>query len=293
MSKLLCFSVVLLSILLSSAPSRVHSVNPGSPQGQNPKVPQLTLNIPDWWKAPVTINSVRIGDQQVSPGSSIALTDDWAKHLSIDAINKSEKTISYIAYAIDFTVAGEKNLYRMRIQDGNNYAAPDAFTAPGGLRVSTGQKHNMRFSDNAWNCHSTLVGMINERKSRIVKVELFVESVGFTDDTLWAFGSRLKRVKGTSFFENVERRELSKRMNHARDLLAKGGSTTSYQQGCCVAFLDYTSGQSNPTTVTQACSSCPPQAGGGSCPSPAPTTQINSLNGQGTTGLAFVGFTHC
>ena len=289
MSKLLCFSVVLLSILLSSTPARVHSVNL-SPQNQNSKVPQLTLNIPDWWKAPVTINSVRIGDQQVSPGSSIALTDDWAKHLSIDAINKSEKTISYIAYAIDFTVAGEKNLYRMRIQDGNNYAAPDAFTAPGGLRVSTGQKHNMRFSDNAWSCHSTLVGMINERKSRIVKVELFVESVGFTDDTLWAFGSRLRRVKGTSSFENVEHREVSQRAaNHAR-----GTSTTPYpQQGCCVAWLDYTSGQSNPVTVTQACSSCPPSAGGGSCPSPAPTTQINSLNGQGTTGVAFVGFTHC
>ena len=41
MSKLLCFSVVFLSILLSSAPSRVHSVNPGSPQTQNSKVPQI------------------------------------------------------------------------------------------------------------------------------------------------------------------------------------------------------------------------------------------------------------
>jgi len=292
MSKLLCFSVVLLSILLSSAPSRVHSVNL-SPQNQNSKVPQITLNIPDWWKAPVTINSVRIGDQQVSPGSSIALTDDWTKRLSIDAVNKSAKTISYIAYAIDFTVAGEKNLYRIRIQDGNNYAAPDALTAPGGLRVLTGQKHNIRFSDNAWSCHSTLVGMINERKSKIVKVDLFVESVGFTDDTLWAFGSRLKRIKGTSSFENVEHREVSQRMNHARDLFAKAGSTTSFQQGCCVAYLDYTAGSASRVTITQACSSCPPSAGGGSCPSPAPNAQVNSLTGQGDSGLAFVGFTHC
>src|SRR6185503_6456410 len=159
MSKLLCFSVMLLSILLSSAPSRVHSVNPGSSQGQNSKVPQITLNVPDWWKAPVAINSVKIGDQQVLPGSSIVATDDWAKNLSIDASNKSDKTISYIAYAIDFTVAGESKLYRMRLQDGNNYASPDALTAPGGLRVLTGQKHNMKFSDNAWNCHSTLLRM--------------------------------------------------------------------------------------------------------------------------------------
>lgn len=46
----------------------------------------------------------------------------------------------------------------------------------------------------------------DERKSRIVKVELFVESVAFTDDTMWAFGSSLRRIKGTSNFENVDQR---------------------------------------------------------------------------------------
>lgn len=282
MSKLLCFSLILLSILLSSAPANMHSV-----QAENPKVPQLTLNVPDWWKAPVTINSVRVGDQQVLSGSSILAADDWAKHLSIDATSRSEKTISYIAYAIDFTVAGEKKLYRMRLQDGNNYASPDGLTAPGGLRILKGQKHNMRFSDNAWSCHSTLVNMINVRKSRIVKAELFVESVGFTDDTLWAFGSNLRRIKGTSNFVNVEHREISKRTkesaNHARP----------YQSGCCVPVFDYTSGMANPVTVIYACSSCPPSAGGGSCPSPAPSREVNSLNGQGTSGLSMLGFTHC
>jgi len=233
---------------------------------------------------------VRVGDQQVSSGSTILATDDWAKHLSIEAVNKSEKTISYIAYAIDFTIAGEKKLYRMRLQEGNYYASPDGLTAPGGLRILTGQKHNMRFSDNAWSCHSTLVKMINERKSRIVKAELFVESVGFTDDTLWAFGSNLRHIKGTSNFENVEHREISKMQakNHAR-----GTSTEPYQSGCCVAFLDYTAGQANPVTVVVSCSSCPPGAGGGSCPSPAPTHEQNSLNGQGSFGVAFAGFTHC
>jgi hypothetical protein len=281
MSKLLCFSVMLLSILLSSGPARVQS-----PPAQDSKVPQITLNVPDWWKAPVAINSVRIGDQQVSNGSSILATDDWAKHLSIEAINRSGKTISYIAYAIDFTVAGEKKLYRLRLQDGNNYASPDSLTAPGGLRVLQGQKHDMKFSNNAWTCQSGLAGMINERKSKIVKAELFVESVGFTDDTLWAFGSNLRRIKGTPNFENVDQRLLSKRMNHARRLLP-------FQSGCCAPVFDYTSGSSNPVTTVVACSSCPPFAGGGSCPGPAPSRETNSLNGQGTSGIAFIGFTHC
>lgn len=275
MSKLLCFSVIALSILLSSATPRTQSVSPGDPQ--------VTLNIPDWWKAPVTINSVKIGEQQVLSGSSITATDDWAKNLSIEATSNSEKTIAYIAYALDFTVAGEKKLYRMRLQDGS-YGATDALTAPGGLQIAKGQKHNIRFAGNAWSCQSTLARMINERKSKIVKVELFVESVAFTDDTLWAFGSNLRRIKGTTNFENVDQRVISKRMNHAR---------APYQSGCCVPVFDYTSGNANPVTVVMTCSSCPPGSGGGSCPQPQPTKEVNSLNGQGTSGLSFLGFTHC
>lgn len=299
MSKRLCFSITLLSILLSSAPSSVHTLNAGSRHTQNSTVPQLTLNITDWWNAPVVINRVRMGEQEVSTGSAIVATDDWAKHLSIEAINKSQKTISYIAYAIDFTVAGEDKLYRLRLQDGNLNAFPDALTAPGGLRVLRDQKHHLRFTDNAWGCHSTLVGMINERKTRILKVDLFVESVGFTDDTLWMFGSRLKRNKETSIFENVELREISKGKNQqsaslARGFLAKGTSAKSYPlSGCCAPTMNYTSGGAKAVQVLVSCSSCPPQAGGGSCPPPVPFKTVNSLSGGGPDGINQIAFTNC
>lgn len=296
MSKRLCISLMLLSLLLSGLSSGVHSSSAGSRQAQNP---QLTLNIADWWNAPVEIKSVKLGEKEVSPGSAIAATDDWAKYLSIEAVNKSPKTISYIAYAIDFKVKGEDKLYRIRLQDGNFYASPDALTASGGLRVAKGQPHNMRFTDNAWKCHSTLIDKINERKSRIVNVALFVESVGYTDDTLWSFGSHLKRRPGTSVFENVDASKLSTRNGGPSSKLAKGflakGSlaNSTSQSGCCVAFLDYTSGMASPVTIVVACSSCPPQAGGGSCPPPAPTSNQNSLSGQGSFGVAMAGFTHC
>lgn len=299
MSKRLCFSMILLSLFLSSVPSRVHSVNAGSPQAQNSTDPQLKLNITDWWNAPVAINSVKIGDQEILSGQSFFATDDWAKHLSIDATNNSQKTISYIAYAIDFTVAGESKLLRIRLQDGTFYAYPDALTAPGGLRVGKGQQHNMRFSDDAWRCHTGLVAKINEKKTRITNVELFVESVGFTDDTLWSFGSRLKRNKETAIFENVEQREISKEKNQAfgnlaKGFAAKGTSATSFQQqGCCVISMNYTSGSARPVTVSLACSSCPPSAGGGTCVFPFPMKDVNSLNGQGTSGIQQTGFTHC
>lgn len=197
--------VIVLSVLLPGAPSIGRSLDAGSRQAaQNSTVPRLTLNITNRWNAPVTIKSVRIGDQEVLPGSSIEATDDWAKYLSIEGINKSEKTISYIAYAIDFTISDEESLYRFRLQDGIFYASPDALTAPDGLRVLKGQKHKMRFTDDAWRCHSAVVDRLNERKARVVNVELFVESVGFTDDTVWAFGSLLKRNKKTSLFEKIE-----------------------------------------------------------------------------------------
>ncbi|HXQ74409.1 MAG TPA: hypothetical protein VN844_28140, partial [Pyrinomonadaceae bacterium] len=233
MSKRLCISLILLSLLLSGSGSGVHSSSAGSRQAQTPKDPQLALNITDWWHAPFEIKSVKLGEKEVLPGSAIAATDDWARHLSIEAVNKSEKTISYIAYAIDFRVAGEDKLYRIRLQDGNFYASPDALTASGGLRVLKGQTHNMRFSDNAWKCHSTLIDKINERKTKIVNVSLFVESVGYTDDTLWSFGSHLKRKKGTAVFENVDDRKLSKRNNGqsaklAKGFLAKGTTASSY-----------------------------------------------------------------
>ena len=234
--------------------------------------------------APVEISSVRIGDQEVLPGSTIEATDDWARHVSIEGINKTDKTISYISYAIDFTVAGEDKLYRIRLQDGNFYLQPDALTAPDGLRVPKKRKHNIKFSDNAWGCHSTLVANINARKTKITNVELFVETVGFTDDTLWAFGSRLKRNKETSLFENVEFTGGNK--NHA--------SPRSPQPfDCCVVVLNYTSGGAKPVRVQTSCSSCPRSSGGGNCPPPVPIVEVNSLSGQGTSGIMQTGFTHC
>lgn len=276
-------SLLLLSILLFTASSGAHSWSAGSPQAQRSTVPRLKLNITDWWNAPVEISSVRIDNQEVLPGASIEATDDWAKHVSIEGINKTDKTISYISYAIDFTVAGEDKLYRIRLQDGNFYMQPDALTAPDGLRVPKKRKHNVKFSDNAWTCHSTLVSNINERKARITNVELFVEAVGFTDDTLWSFGSRLKRNKDTNLFENVE---FSGNKNHA-------SARSSQPPDCCVVVLNYTSGGAKPTRVQMSCSSCPPSSGGGSCPPPVPIVEVNSLSGQGTSGIMQTGFTHC
>jgi hypothetical protein len=289
-------SLLLLSVLLSSAASKAHSLNVASHQAKNAAAPQLTLDMPDWWNAPVAISKVRLKDQEISPGASIVATDDWPKYLSIEGINKSEKTISYIAYAIDFTIAGEKSLYRVRLQDGNFYASPGALTAPGGLRILKGQKHDIRFTNDARRCPSTLIGEINKRKDKILKVELFVESVGYADDTLWAFGSRLKRNKKTSVFENIEYGNVASKNNSpstnlAKDFLPKGAAAKS-QSGCCVVFLVIGPGSANPVTANLACSNCPPSAGGGTCLNPG-MKQVNSLNGRGTSGIQMSGFQHC
>jgi hypothetical protein len=154
----------------------------------------------------------------------------------------------------------------------------------------------MRFTDDSWRCHSTLIGEINKRKDKILKVELFVESVGYADDTLWAFGSRLKRNKKTSVFENIEYGNVASKNNSpstnlAKDFLPKGAAAKS-QSGCCVVFLVIGPGSANPVTANLACSNCPPSAGGGTCLNPG-MKQVNSLNGRGTSGIQMSGFQHC
>lgn len=287
MSTRLCFSVVLLSLLFAAAPSRVRSLSGDAGQAQTSKDPQITLKVTDWWAAPVEIRSVKVGEQAVATSASIAATDDWTKYVSIDAISKSDKAISYISYAIDFTIAGEDKLYRLRVQDGTFNAAPESLVTSG-LRLAKGQKHQMRFTDNAWNCSSTVVNKINERKAKILKAELFVEMVGFTDDTLWAFGSRLKRNKATSAFENIDAREMTQVRNHA------GKETAApNQSGCCAPTMDYSSGSAQPVQIIVTCSSCPPFAGGGTCPSSPPSQTVNSLSGPGGSGAGTIVFTHC
>lgn len=290
MSKRLWFSLIFLSILLSGALLGVHSLNARSRQVQNSKDPQLTLNITDWWKAPVEIKSVRIGKQELLSGSSIVATDDWTKQLSIEGINKSEKTISYIAYAINFTINGEDSVYRVRLQDGTFYLFPDALTAPGGLRVLKGQKHNMAFrDDDPCTGQRGIIGAINERKARIAKVELFVETVGYTDETVWTFGSRLKLNKETSYFENVDYPPRPSKVKNplsaslARGFLAKGPSAKSYQpSACCAWTFTVTNGGTKTGNVTQSCTSCQGQ----NCACGLCTKTVTGvLGGQGSSGI--------
>ena len=113
LSSLLLLSVPLV-IVIASTSSRVHLLSARS-QAQESKAPQTKLNIVDSWNAPVEIKNVRIGDREILSGASIEAVD-WVKQLSIDAINKSGKTISYIGYAVDFTITGEKSLFRVRLQ---------------------------------------------------------------------------------------------------------------------------------------------------------------------------------
>lgn len=289
------FLSVLLTVVIESPSSRVHSLEARSPQVQNSNGLRLEVDISDWWNAPVAIKRVRIGDHEVLSGASIEGTDDWVKHLSIDAINKSSKTISYIAYAVDFTIAGEKSLFRVRLQNGTFYLVPDALTAPNGLRIFTGQNHNLSATDSSWECQSTLLDMINARKAKITKVDLFVESVGFTDDTLWLCGANLTHNKAKSVFENLE---YSSRMetkdlsvaNHTSGIGITRGSEVSQPAACCAASMSYKEGGGRAVQISVSCGGCP---GGGACNYPPPITTVNGINGPGNNAPNQVFLINC
>jgi len=301
MTKRLSLSMIVLSIslLLGFTFSRVNSSNARALQVQNSSAPQLKLNIADWWNAPVAIKAVHIENREVLSGSSFEATADWAKHLSIDAISKSEKKISYIAYAIDFTIVGVDSIYRIRLQDGTYYLLPGSLTAPNGLRISKGEMHNTKFTEDDWGRQASLADVINDKRASIVNVDLFVESVGYTDDTVWAFGSNLRRNKATSAFENFEHTSLTQEKtqllaNHASGSAAKATSASSLPLfACCATTMNYTSGMAKAVQVIQSCSACPPSQGGGDCPYPVPTKSVNSLTGNGSDGINQIVFVGC
>src|SRR5215470_15505882 len=116
------YSLVLLSLLALSVPylktlqAKALSTN-DTKQGQQPMGAQLTLDMPDWWNAPAAISKVWLKDQEILPGSPIEATADWARDLRVEVTSKSEKPISYISYAIDFTIEGEKSIYRLQLTD--------------------------------------------------------------------------------------------------------------------------------------------------------------------------------
>lgn len=223
--------------------------------------PRVKLTFFDYQNAPFTITKVLLANKEISSGELILATDDWAKHLIVEGVNKSNKAISYISYALDFTISGEDSLYRLKLDIGEHYFKDGRKSI---VQISKGQKAMTSISDKVWDYSSSIVSKINQKKLQITKAELSLEAVYFEDDRLFTFGSWLKRssVNPSTFIGIGEKENVIAQQDQAILRLSRNSFTKNYMikpvfANCYTWVVSTTIGQPNRGTrlqsVTQAC----------------------------------------
>ncbi len=226
--------------------------------------PEIKLTFFEFPDAPFKTKDALLGERSLISGASFLATDDWVRHLTIEGVNHSKKKVSYLCYALDFTIAGEEIPYRLRLVEGADLIKSDQIGATK-ISIFNGQKYSFSISDFTWEYSAKLISMINNGKVRIEKVELFLESVGFEDDTMWMCGSMLKRSKiNPSTFGRDESlaRNVDSIVTTSNFLLTKNMSTSSFAS-CHITEVTF-SGTGGASQVSRILA-CAPDSHTGTC----------------------------
>jgi hypothetical protein len=165
----------------------VHGKSPQTAQSQ------MRLVVSDWWNSPFKIRKVLIGGRQATSDSTLLTTSDWLKQLSIEGMSDTGQTVTYVGYAVDFTLK-DRNAPLLRYQFGLGKGLMS--TMPNSneksLALRTGEAVTIS-AESSWQSMAAIVEMINKQQNEIDKVELFVETVCFDDGTFWWFGTMMRR----------------------------------------------------------------------------------------------------
>jgi hypothetical protein len=169
------------------ASTSVHGKSPQTAQSQ------MRLVVTDWWNSPFKIRKVLVGDTQVPSDSTLLTTSDWLKQLRVEGMSNTGQTVSYVGYAVDFTLK-DRSAPLLRYQFGLGQGLMSTMPNSNGksLALRTGEAVTIS-ADHSWESMTSIVEMINKRSNEIDKIELFVETVCFDDGTFWLFGTMMKR----------------------------------------------------------------------------------------------------
>jgi hypothetical protein len=225
------------------------------PQGDSAKLvqqtsdPVVTFRIGGFSDPPVALKKVWLGDKELLPESTFAATEDWLKHLRVEGISRSDKTIAYLSYAIDITFTDENEVgYRIKLDAGRAVFLPPADQYGDSLKLGYGQPHTISFADKAWDKYSAIIKQLNGKRMLFRQVKVFVETVAFEDDTMWVMGSLLRRSKSDpSSYERVSGESKVSRSDTSSLHLARGFLGRS-------SYLSCTQGVTLFTQVTCDCS---------------------------------------
>jgi hypothetical protein len=182
---LFCSTLMLAACVWAS--TSAHGKSP------HPVQSQMRLVVTDWWNSPFKIRKVLVGGTQVASDSTLLTTSDWLKQLSVEGMSNTVQTVSYVSYAVDFTLK-DRSAPLLRYQFGLGQGLMSTMPNSNGksLALRTGEAVTIS-AENSWKSMDTIVEMINKQQNEIDKVELFVETVCFDDGTFWSFGTMMKR----------------------------------------------------------------------------------------------------
>lgn len=163
------------------------------------------LEVTDYWNAPVKIRQVLSGDEALSAKKRMGELEDWLKPLKVEVESVSEKKITSVIFAVDFSPV-DKNAPHIRytFAAGRSiFALYQGLEGENLLDLNQGQRCTAS-ADKTWNGQEGIRELVKKQLS-ITKVELFVETVVFADETAWMFGKMMKPISpGSPNYEPIK-----------------------------------------------------------------------------------------
>jgi hypothetical protein len=238
----------------------------------------VPFRVAEFKNEPFAIKQVMLGQRLLEKQDSLNLNDNWLQQLVINGKSQTPKEIAYISYGIDFDSAERDGFaYRLKLARGRSVFLASGGQAGDSLRLLQGDQFKINFNAEDWQKNGQIIQQVGKLRGKIAEVSIFVESVAFTDDTMWVLGSWLKRSASDSDRYDPIPMEKDKVGQFAplpkndrwasswvpskRAQSCTSGIGSSYQQFCChvsggscnTINFEIISGGARPKTVTSVC----------------------------------------
>ncbi len=149
---------------------------------------------------PVKITVVKTKRGQIVPGKKFSDDNDWFKGLTVSVTNNSGKTVNYIGIRLTFPrPEDDGTANEPPFVDSLEYgispfvdkgSLPPSLTPP--RAINLGETIALTLSDHWFDRYKRALTKIKYPTS-IKRIEILVEEVGFSDDTVWTLGVRYRR----------------------------------------------------------------------------------------------------
>ena len=156
---------------------------------------------------PVDISSIKIGEQEVTPGKSVDANEQWIKELRLRVRNTSNKNVKFVLVKLWFTrdadgkpilpehyfFQGQNLLISPNDPTNKHYLASRHYS--GEITLLPGEELDLQTAQDAVQGIYERVKTKNIPQSVVNNIVITVEAVVFDDDSAWIMGNKSVRDK--------------------------------------------------------------------------------------------------